>query len=192
MARRYINHRAPMPGDAARKGGARVCRWCVKPLAPRRSSWCSDACHGEYMVRASGTWLRSAVHRRDKGVCALCEFDADAVVAQAHALWYGPSQARHYGEPASDRAGYEALKADLKARGFPLDYGMGPDGWKSLWEADHIVPVVDGAGACGLDNMRTLCVPCHKRVSADLAKRRAEERRAKKLTGDGTLFGVAS
>lgn len=46
----------------------------------------------------------------------------------------------------------------------------------ALWEADHIVPVVEGGGACGLDNYRTLCTPCHKSETAALAARLAEAR----------------
>ena len=46
------------------------------------------------------------------------------------------------------------------------------------WEMDHIIPVVEGGGDCGLENLRTLCVPCHRRETAALAKRRAEARRA--------------
>jgi 5-methylcytosine-specific restriction endonuclease McrA len=42
---------------------------------------------------------------------------------------------------------------------------------------DHIVPVVEGGGACGLENLRTLCKPCHKRVTAELAGRRAVAKR---------------
>jgi len=45
------------------------------------------------------------------------------------------------------------------------------------WEADHIVPVVEGGGGCGLENIRTLCVPCHRRETAALAARRAAARR---------------
>lgn len=43
---------------------------------------------------------------------------------------------------------------------------------RSLWEADHIVPVCMGGGETGLDNYQTLCVPCHKRVTAELRKSR--------------------
>lgn len=31
-----------------------------------------------------------------------------------------------------------------------------------LWDADHIIPVREGGGSCGLDNIQTLCIPCHK------------------------------
>ena len=40
-----------------------------------------------------------------------------------------------------------------------------------VWDADHIVPVVEGGGECGLDNYRTLCLPCHRKVTAQLRAR---------------------
>lgn len=30
------------------------------------------------------------------------------------------------------------------------------------WQADHIIPVHKGGGACNLDNFQTLCIDCHK------------------------------
>jgi 5-methylcytosine-specific restriction protein A len=44
------------------------------------------------------------------------------------------------------------------------------------WQADHIVPVVEGGGSCGLDNLRTLCTECHKRETAKLRARLAGRR----------------
>jgi 5-methylcytosine-specific restriction endonuclease McrA len=52
---------------------------------------------------------------------------------------------------------------------------MAADG--HTWEADHIIPVVEGGGQCGLDNYRTLCLACHRAETAALARRRAEARR---------------
>jgi len=60
--------------------------------------------------------------------------------------------------------------ADTKPRRFDKPRGD--------WHADHVVPVVEGGGECGLEGMRTLCVPCHKDETAALAKRRAEARKA--------------
>ena len=42
---------------------------------------------------------------------------------------------------------------------------------RQRWEADHIVAVVEG-GDSNLENIRTLCVPCHRRVTAELRERR--------------------
>lgn len=60
----------------------------------------------------------------------------------------------------------------LECLGFPRSSRDAP--W---WDADHIVPVVEGGGECGLENYRTLCKPCHKRETAALARRRAAARR---------------
>lgn len=54
---------------------------------------------------------------------------------------------------------------------------MGIPVWRDrFWDADHIVPVVEGGGGCGLDNYRTLCIWCHRDETAALAKRRAQAR----------------
>jgi 5-methylcytosine-specific restriction protein A len=50
--------------------------------------------------------------------------------------------------------------------------------FRGAWDADHIVPVAEGGGECGLENMRTLCRPCHQRQTARLRQRLAEKRRA--------------
>ena len=47
----------------------------------------------------------------------------------------------------------------------------------NAWQADHIVAVHVGGGCSGLDNMRTLCVCCHKEVTAEQARERARKRR---------------
>lgn len=41
-----------------------------------------------------------------------------------------------------------------------------------LWEADHAVPLSESGGD-NLDNLRTLCRPCHRAATAALATRRA-------------------
>ena len=70
-------------------------------------------------------------------------------------------------------------KLDYRARReFEREWGFR----RSLWDADHIVPVAQGGGECGLENMRTLCLKCHhvgeqgERVGPD-------------LTGIGALVG---
>lgn len=48
------------------------------------------------------------------------------------------------------------------------------------WDMDHVVPVVEGGGECGLDGLRSLCRQCHKAETAKLAARLAEKRRREK------------
>ncbi len=47
----------------------------------------------------------------------------------------------------------------------------------NLWQADHIHPVAEGGGSCGLENIQTLCSSCHKRKTADQARRKSLLRR---------------
>lgn len=67
-----------------------------------------------------------------------------------------------------------------------LDYVRIPP----TWEADHVVPVVEGGGFCGLDGYRTLCVFCHRAETAALATRRTQARREQPADiGQVALFG---
>lgn len=40
------------------------------------------------------------------------------------------------------------------------------------WQADHILPVEQGGGACGLENFQTLCEDCHKEKTRDQLMRK--------------------
>lgn len=82
--------------------------------------------------------MRREVKKRDKGVCRLCGLD----VVKAHRAW---TRAK---PPATDRTARKRWRAE-----------------RPRWEADHIVPVADGGGECGLDNYRLLCRPCHLHVT---------------------------
>ena len=73
----------------------------------------------------------------------------------------------------------EAIKLNGKAREDYLkefNIGIKRKIWKKkhgggLWDADHILPVKEGGGQCGLDNLRTLCIKCHKQVTKDSYKK---------------------
>jgi hypothetical protein len=147
--------------------------------------------------------MRRLVKQRDKGVCAIC--GTDTIKLRRWAMrWcrYGEVQkpssydekfreGRHWNSPflkeKFDRAlaifhkwerraiqAAEKRRAKLAAAGWPL-------GRESFWDMDHIIPVIEGGGLCGLDNYRTLCVPCHKAETKKLAIKRAEERNQKRM-----------
>ena len=42
---------------------------------------------------------------------------------------------------------------------------------RSLWDADHILPVAEGGGECDLENLRTLCLRCHRAATRELRER---------------------
>ena len=48
---------------------------------------------------------------------------------------------------------------------------VGNESFPHHWEADHIVPLVEG-GLHTPDNIRTLCIPCHKAETKKLTARR--------------------
>lgn len=72
-------------------------------------------------------------------------------------------------------------KTQCRARCDPLRW-QDSNAWHKLprWEADHIVPVIEGGGLCGVDGYRTMCLACHKSETKALAARRAERRRNEK------------
>lgn len=78
------------------------------------------------------------------------------------------------------RAFQEEQRHELAVMGFT-------DSSRRWWEADHIVPVIEGGGGCGPEGYRTLCLPCHRRETAKLAARLAARRRAEKEASVPTL-----
>jgi 5-methylcytosine-specific restriction protein A len=129
--------------------GRPLCRWCLlEILAPRRRTFCSDYCVHQWRLRSDPGYLRDQVFARDQGVCALCATD-------------------------TVRA-YSALR---RSRGLARTQALAMWGMhsvtarRSLWDADHIRPVAEGGGQCDLDNLRTLCLPCHREVTAQLRLR---------------------
>ena len=64
---------------------------------------------------------------------------------------------------------------ELEAAGFRGS--VTPQKLQNLWQADHISPVAEGGGGCGLENIQTLCSICHKAKTADQARRSALIRR---------------
>lgn len=126
-----------------------LCRWCdLEILAKRRRTFCSDYCVHQHRLRTDPGYLRDQVFARDRGICALCDADTLAI--------------------------FNALK---RARGPNRLAGLSLYGMKSitsrrsLWDADHIRPVAEGGGQCDLDNLRTLCLPCHREATAQLRMR---------------------
>ena len=121
----------------------RPCRWCGAEVPRRRLTFCGDACVHEWKLRTDPGYLRERVFARDHGVCAQCGLDTEFLRKDKRKLDY---HAR---------------------RRFEQEWGSR----RSLWDADHILPVVEGGGECGLANMRTLCLKCHRAVTADLRRR---------------------
>lgn len=129
------------------------------------------------------------MERRDHGVCAGCGLDTAALersFRRALAVLTGQPEwmrTRRVWEDGTTLSRFRRpLRRALRARGVrpavrALDaLGMSPE--RSFWEADHVVPVVEGGGLCGLENLRTLCRPCHRAATGALRARIAASRAA--------------
>ena len=95
--------------------------------------------------------IREQLFTLEQGKCQKCGIDANALYlriqslqpaerlnALIHVNWYIPK-----GKKALDKLLQHPKEGDF-------------------WQADHIIPVAEGGGSCGLDNLRTLCTPCHQ------------------------------
>jgi len=146
------------------------CTWCNKKFCDNNARrWCSEECREEGYVRF-GYW-QGPVENRDKGICDLCGFDSLAYQQRIKRLQYKakggdwlPDRERRYFPHTFSRIRKFSRRTGIYGSGQP-------------YEIDHIIPVVEGGGCCGLDNLRTLCFPCHKSETKALAGRRAAARR---------------
>jgi len=141
---RTSRHALPMGPN-----GLPLCRWCeLEILTKRRRTFCSDYCVHQWRLRTDPGYLREQVFVRDRGRCAVCHIDTVAAYA------------------ALKRARGSARAAGLRLYGMKTIASR-----RSLWDADHILPVAEGGGQCDLDNIRTLCLLCHRDATAQLRLR---------------------
>jgi len=139
--------------------GRRLCRQCKKEVHPPRKTFCSDECVHEWKLRSSGKYLREQVYLRDLGRCNLCKVDTRIQRIQLE------DALRECGYDEKDPR-YAALIASLSL--------TRSEARKSLWQADHIRPVENGGGECGLGGIQSLCVSCHKAKTGRQASYRAK------------------
>ena len=165
---------------------ASACRWCRGKIEPPRRTFCSNACVHEHRLRSNSGYRRDHVFKRDGGVCAECGRDCHVLERDLLRLLYeDPSKLnaelarlkmrrRAPAEVDHRRGRYDAaLVASL--RGEEL-VDMTLPAWEpglSLWHADHVLPVAEGGGSVGPEALRTLCLWCHKKKTAEQARRRA-------------------
>ena len=133
--------------------GLTCCRWCDKGVMKPRRTICSKECEHELKLRMSNRYMRDCTYLRDKGICSICCLDTKLIAREALLL-----------------EGFNRLQflinhnRSSKRKIWVRKHGGG------LWDADHIIPVKDGGGLCGLDNIRTLCIPCHKKITFSNSK----------------------
>jgi 5-methylcytosine-specific restriction endonuclease McrA len=116
------------------------CAWCGAALPARRRSWCSDRCGELFWSNHWWSVARRTVKRRDRYRCRSCGANGPK----------RPVRTKH----ATHRAYLAAMRAWRKAK------------LVARLEVNHIVPCAgrhtELSCAHHLDNLETLCMPCHK------------------------------
>jgi hypothetical protein len=120
-------------------------------VPPRRRTFCGDACVERWKLKSDPSFLRSRVAKRDRGRCAQCGLRCRDLEKGLRLL-----------RDVLRRQGKSKVYGDLR-RALKIESRL------TLWDADHIRAVVDGGGECGLDNMQTLCLWCHRQKTAAMA-----------------------
>lgn len=166
-----------------------LCRQCNTEVKPPRRTFCSTQCVELWMVR-TGSGMVRFIKRRDKGICALCGLDCEALKRRLRKMLKALDPERpiypepddylddgtltlawkarwiaHEAKRKADRAAMKAAAAEFKAR-----HGI-PQHRTRFWDIDHIVPVAEGGGACGPENLRALCLKCHRGETKRLLER---------------------
>lgn len=162
--------------------GRALCRQCGKETPGKRTTFCGQKCVHEWKLTTQPAYQAACVLERDKGVCEACGRDCLALLEELRRF---RQQERVETLPNANWKG-------LEHNTFPLDQKLTRyQAWcdelrlpkylrhlyRRLWEMDHRIPVIEGGGGCGLENLRTLCWACHKTATAALAARRAKARR---------------
>lgn len=132
------------------ENGYNLCRYCNNSVKPPRRTICSVECSNEILIRTNHKYMKNCVYKRDKAICCLCHKDTKTIKQELF---------NNYNNKNNILKKYNI---SLKRRIYKNKWGGG------LWDVDHIKPVKEGGGCCGLDNLRTLCINCHKMVTRNM------------------------
>lgn len=134
--------------------------------------FCSRDCEHEFRIRTSPAYARQVVFRRDRGVCTHCRLDCGLLDRVVTRLRHGGRDAAHavVDDLTGDRVA-EAVDETGEQTALWLIENLGLGRRKrpcSLWQVDHRVPFSTGGADCGLGNLRTLCLACHRLQTREL------------------------
>ena len=159
--------------------GRSLCRECGREVPTPRNTFCSSACVESWKIRSQPSYVRHLLYKRDAAVCAICGISCKLLVRELEKLddYFQAHQYKGgWGWDYENRIRTnQRLMAKLTELCISVRRYRNRKDW-GIWDADHIKPVSEGGGECGLDNYRTLCCRCHKAETAELRKRLRERR----------------
>ncbi|GAX84585.1 hypothetical protein CEUSTIGMA_g12006.t1 [Chlamydomonas eustigma] len=142
--------------------------------------FCKPQCESKYCLKVSTGAIRRQLGKIERGVCTMCGLDCRALVSKLQCIRMSSPE-------------WKEKRRHLLLRLAP-SFGFVKSGSSALmerlitspcegyaWNADHIRGVYEGGGMCDLENLRTLCVVCHRQVTVRQVKERAAERKRKLL-----------
>lgn len=148
-----------------------VCRVCDEPTKDRRNTFCSYECRDAFNMVHSTPYIRMRVFERDTGICAECEINCNQLERRVYGYSSMVKKIYRTEIPMRDYAERKAMAIQLREFGFDARVTI-----TTLWDADHIVALDEG-GSFLLDNLQTLCHPCHKKKTAEQVGRKGKLRR---------------
>lgn len=141
-----------------------------------QTRFCSQTCAREYWMVSNNDYMRDQVFEAEHGICQLCKFDAHSFYRQIRDTKDLQKRAE-----LITKSKFHSLCAKTKEQMVKKPVAG------QFWHADHIVPVWQGGGQCDIDNLRTLCVTCHLKVSAQQAGQRATIRKLGSAAKSGNI-----
>mgnify|MGYP001616207568 FL=1 len=143
----------PQPRDAE---GKRMCRCgCGQRPIPPMQNYYNHEHRERFRLRYDQGYVRLMVERRDHGICHDCGFDCRELEGIANF---------NLDRACQIQGCRKLIQHRLMLRGFNV-FAI------SYWDAHHVIEWTQGGADLGLDNVITLCHPCHKKRHA---KRRIE------------------
>ncbi|ESP02276.1 hypothetical protein LOTGIDRAFT_138707 [Lottia gigantea] len=170
--------------------GVPLCLNCSQPysnsllttqtITSNNNAWqtrfCSLNCADSHWTKTDSGYCRDKIYQIEHGVCQICQFDAHSFYKQIKDTVDMKVRVKLISESK-----FSKLKSKVKevmARK-PVE--------GQFWHVDHIKPVFEGGGMCDIDNMRTLCVICHQKVTSQQASKRAQVRKLAGAAGSGDI-----
>lgn len=137
-----------------------------KPENAWNTRFCSYECMDIYLMKTKQGYCREKLFQIEHGICQLCGLDAESFFQKIKSQPDVRKRVKILQSSQFNQLTSKQKEAIIKNP----SSGM-------FWQADHIKAVYEGGGQCDIDNFRTLCVLCHKKVTADQTKQRAIEKK---------------